>query len=50
METLEQCVELVLSSKLTKKTPEQYQDGSGVFVVNFELISDIVLVFSYCWL
>ena len=44
IEILEQ--ELKLCSKLTIKTPERSQWGrSGVFIVNFEYISQLVLVF-----
>ena len=44
IEILEQ--ELKLCSELTIKTPEQRQWGrSGVFIVNFEYISQLVLVF-----
>ena len=32
-------------SKLTRKTPESQWCRSGVFIVNFEKISHIVLVF-----
>ena len=36
-----------ISSKLTTKTPEQrHWCRSGVFVINFEQIEHIVLVFS----
>ena len=38
---------LEISSKLTKMTPERHHwRRSGVFIVNFEQISNIVLVFS----
>ena len=37
-----------ICSKLTIKTPEQYQwSRYGVFIVNFEQISDIALVFPW---
>ena len=50
METSKQCVKFVQSceicTKLTLKTPERrHQRRSGVFVVNFEQISHIALVF-----
>ena len=39
------------SSKLTIKTPEwRHWRCSGVFLVNFEHISHLYLVFLYCWL
>ena len=47
VETLEQGVKLY--SKLTIKTPEQcHWRRSDVFIVNFEHISHLVLVFLYC--